>query len=1023
MSTTTEQINRIHRYLEALGRRKRRFLVVRTIALGCVCVLLCLILAAVAFSFGVSRAGVGIGLVATATPTAVWGFLQIVLPRWSRSKSLKAQAQTMEAALPGLRSRLITVIEREEELARDRPLFSVEMFARAATHAHTATAVIRLGELVSIAPVKRSIGGVLIALLAAMVAGSVLPIGPFDAISVLMGKSAAALRMADAVAGADADAAVVGDITLRYIYPDYTGLADKVVPNSDGTIHAPPGTVVQISARTAERVDSAAVQVDNQDPIDAQLSGGRDLSANITVNFDGSWRVLLFEGDAVQSSVDYQVVVEADAAPVIVTSETGEQSVPVDRAIGLGWTVTDDYGIARVALSVEKDGEVTEYARREPIDSVLELNGAERNTPRALGLSPGDKVVLHIVAIDNDKSNGGNIGKSEPLVLTILGAKGYGRQLTRYHQRLLDHLLDALGDFLEEVIPPAESNRGMLAWAGTARKRLTPIHTLFADQWGDEATDAVDAVVLQRVMDASARLFRFTAITFDVVDGTGEDGVRRAGRQPVRQDLDTFVKMHGETIESLEQASWLIDSMLRQVAFREVVQRAEQVADEAAELAKFSQEDPAADALLARLDQLARLMDQLQRAAAKLAEGQMQEFVNSRMREAGAQMDAARKAIAEGRLAEAQKMIEALAEQLQQFAEGLSEQMSRQGEGDDELKERYEQLIKDLDTLQDDQDQLGDEVAAAREEHGADLDERMSIWAQLDTLATAAVTASSATLDIVGDGSGWQSYSMDRVERLNQTVRGVQDAVQARNATGSLERVLDGQRYGVMTQRVIAMEGDRRRTGEDRAPPNLERANSQVAQLGRTLQRMRQLLEEMNQSPNRSNPALEQAARSLSQRQAGLRERTRSLEQEVGTVEQAIPTGNGDAKRSIEGAGVAMERAGAALEQGDAMGGEGNQRDAARKVGNTRDNLQREMAEYQQMQRMMKRMGGEGGEGGDKDGEQNPQPPMNQPEIPAPEAFRTPEEYRRNVLEGMAAEVPEQFQALKKRFYEDLVRQ
>ena len=39
------------------------------------------------------------------------------------------------------------------------------------------------------------------------------------------------------------------------------------------------------------------------------------------------------------------------------------------------------------------------------------------------------------------------------------------------------------------------------------------------------------------------------------------------------------------------------------------------------------------------------------------------------------------------------------------------------------------------------------------------------------------------------------------------------------------------------------------------------------------------------------------------------------------------------------------------------------------------------------------------------------------------EEFRTPEEYRRALLEGMEGDVPEEYRALKKRYYEELVLQ
>ena len=106
------------------------------------------------------------------------------------------------------------------------------------------------------------------------------------------------------------------------------------------------------------------------------------------------------------------------------------------------------------------------------------------------------------------------------------------------------------------------------------------------------------------------------------------------------------------------------------------------------------------------------------------------------------------------------------------------------------------------------------------------------------------------------------------------------------------------------------------------------------------------------------------------------------------------------------------------------MPGEGHQRDAAGRLRNTRDALQQQMQQYQQMQQRMQQMKGEQ-PGDQQDGENREGEEMSQNmfEIPAPEEFQTPEEYRRALLEGMEAAVPEEYQALKKRYYEELVRQ
>ena len=66
---------------------------------------------------------------------------------------------------------------------------------------------------------------------------------------------------------------------------------------------------------------------------------------------------------------------------------------------------------------------------------------------------------------------------------------------------------------------------------------------------------------------------------------------------------------------------------------------------------------------------------------------------------------------------------------------------------------------------------------------------------------------------------------------------------------------------------------------------------------------------------------------------------------------------------------------------------------------------------------------GESGSQDQSDGEGQELDASREVDIPSPEDFRTPEEYRRMLLEGMEGEVPEEYRALKKRYFEELVHQ
>jgi hypothetical protein len=67
---------------------------------------------------------------------------------------------------------------------------------------------------------------------------------------------------------------------------------------------------------------------------------------------------------------------------------------------------------------------------------------------------------------------------------------------------------------------------------------------------------------------------------------------------------------------------------------------------------------------------------------------------------------------------------------------------------------------------------------------------------------------------------------------------------------------------------------------------------------------------------------------------------------------------------------------------------------------------------------------GDEGQGGDPDaGGEGMSVDSMRVEIPGAEEYVVPEEYRKALLEGMQGDVPEEYRALKKRYFEELVHQ
>src|SRR5256885_3743888 len=98
------------------------------------------------------------------------------------------------------------------------------------------------------------------------------------------------LRLGDAAAPEPEPSPIVGDLSVTYLYPAYTGLPARTEEGTSGDLRAPKGTEVRISARADRDVDSASAIV-NGKPVKllAQGHGQRLLSAGFTLSAPGKW--------------------------------------------------------------------------------------------------------------------------------------------------------------------------------------------------------------------------------------------------------------------------------------------------------------------------------------------------------------------------------------------------------------------------------------------------------------------------------------------------------------------------------------------------------------------------------------------------------------------------------------------------------------------------------------------------------------------------------------------------------------
>src|SRR5438477_2118556 len=141
------------------------------------------------------------------------------------------------------------------------------------------------------------------------------------------------LRGGDAAAPAPELSPIVGDLTITYLYPQYTGLPARTEEGTGGDLRAPRATQVHLAAR-ADRDLAEAIAVVNSSPIKllAQGPGRRQLSGSLTLTQPGRWsfRFLDAKGRIIAQGPERPIEIVADQPPQVTIETPSEKTLEVD---------------------------------------------------------------------------------------------------------------------------------------------------------------------------------------------------------------------------------------------------------------------------------------------------------------------------------------------------------------------------------------------------------------------------------------------------------------------------------------------------------------------------------------------------------------------------------------------------------------------------------------------------------------------------------------------------------------------
>ena len=377
---------RVGAFIDDMIRRERRLLLARSLVLAAFAMLGIAALMVLAVLLQWDRASATLTVVVVGG-VGIWAAaLWPVLGHWSDAGDQRRQALRVEEVYPRLRGRLVTVVERRQGVMGQESPMMLEFAAQKAMSVVDTVeprVIHPVGSLYWSLAAWGALGAVV-----GMLSGFV-PGGPISVVQWWQaGFNRVELDGAIAVA-ADTDTARVGDLVLRYTYPDYTGLDPKVVPNSTGDAAGPPGTQVEVLARAAEPVEAAALVAYGEPALDASVSpDGRGLTGVFTIQSDpGTYHLVLYQGGQPVPTSEFSIEPEEDLAPEVML-ETKEDVIELalDQSFVLKWRARDDFGVDRVELRV--DGREIGRVLSRPSERRAELFGEHYARPAELVCDP-----------------------------------------------------------------------------------------------------------------------------------------------------------------------------------------------------------------------------------------------------------------------------------------------------------------------------------------------------------------------------------------------------------------------------------------------------------------------------------------------------------------------------------------------------------------------------------------------------------------------------------------------------------
>ena len=850
----------------------------------------------------------------------------------------------------------------------------------------------------------------------------------------------------------------VGQLVLRYLFPEYTGLPEQV-QEGGGDIQALAGTQVRLSMRANVPLASARLRFEVGEEVPLAIVDGQDLRGELLVMQNDSYVIEVEDLHGLRNSraPRFGVQVQPDGVPVVEVAEPVD-GMEVDETTDLRirYEATDDFGLQDATLVYIGPGgseqRVPMHQGRFERSSVFEsFTWHVQNWE----LPDGDTLQFYVEVYDNDTISGPKRGVSETVTLRMRNREQEHDELQQLQEEVADAMLDLLADHLdlaaefeewqEQSEDGQEFDSSDLAEAQDLQQQ--------AEERAEQLSQQVDEALARVQNDPYSSYESFADLqalqrNMDRLQNSLMPSLQQSMQAMPQQDPSpSQMAEPQERLEDVLQELERMASLSEQIADNEKMQDLERLSTRMMEeqnsllsalddLPQDFQGGELPPELQEMMDNLQSMMQQLMEAMAQMPTSISDEFLNSQLEnlpldDMQQQLQELQEKLAEGDLEAAKKLAEELLKNMAAMVAAMQNMQQQAGEGTmDAMGQQLMESANRLEDLAQRQEDILNETQEIDQEAVQRLNE-----AQQKAFEQARRTVEDELKAVSQQLAEWaqrwrRQPEGDRVfeEVARQALRPVFDVMKRLEEPDVPE-----------ARRALQNAKDQMDWLQQRAAqtmPDDAEVQQQTTQAQQRMQAAQQALDDLPQDRHAMlTPPQREQLGGLSQQQAGVQAEAQQLAEELAQLMPLMPSLPGDISQNVKEAVPFMGEARDALGKRQSQPAIPPEQSALERLRSANSSMQQAMQGMQQrgqmmgmsmpmlqetgrlpMAGMMQQMRVDEQEAGRMGTS------VRNFQLPDKEAYKVPRMFREDIMEALQEGYPERYKDRIEQYYRDIVR-